>query len=277
MHKYLLLGLLFAVLCTCGPAPGDVTDGPITLSRDSLSLTVDPQLGGRIVSLKYGSRELLNTGSDSTGFTLGSTAWPSPQVDWKWPPPAAIDAGPYTVQRLEDHSILLISEPTEDGLVMQKRYRLGPDSDIGLTYWLTYYGDTVRSVAAWEVTRLPYGGRLEFIADSVRTDPVTQAVVDSRDSLRIIHFDERHAGTAKVFANLREVPVVLYYDGLRLEKHPVVTDFYRVAPGQAPLEVYLDPERHFIELELQGDYRRLSYGETSTLRTKWVVARTQVQ
>jgi hypothetical protein len=26
-----------------------------------------------------------------------------------------------------------------------------------------------------------------------------------------------------------------------------------------------------VEFELQGDYRKLSYGQTSTLRTKWVI------
>ena len=266
--------LLLLQLFTCGRAKdgAPAQDEPITITRDSLSLTVDPTLGGRLVSVKYGDRELLNTVRDSTGFTYGSTAWPSPQADWNWPPPPALDREPYTVQQVEEHSILLKGEETEDGLVFQKRYRLGPDSDIGLTYWLTYNGDTARSVAAWEVTRLPYTGRVEFYADSVRTEK-TESIVESQDSFRTIHFDERHTAPAKVFADLDSIPVKYYVDGLVLEKHTVVTDFYRVAPGQAPLEVYIDPPRNFAELELQGDYRELRYGETATLRTRWRVVR----
>ena len=267
-----LLSVALLLLCTCGPAPDDdlPQDGPITLTRDSINLTVDPSYGARLTSLKYGDRELLNVVRDSMGFTYGSTAWPSPQADWNWPPPAALDREPYTVQKVEEHSILLMGKEDSSGLVFQKRYRLGPDSDIGLTYWLTYNGDTARSVAAWEVTRLPYAGRLEFFADSVRTEQ-SDGVVESQDSFRTIHLDDRHPAPAKVFADLDSIPVRYYVDGLVLEKHTVVQDFYRVAPGQAPLEVYIEPQRKFAELELQGDYRELRYGETATLRTKWRV------
>ncbi len=254
------------------PAPDETPpqDGPITLTRDSISLTVDPSYGARLTSLKYGDRELLNVVRDSTGFTYGSTAWPSPQSDWSWPPPAALDREPYTVQKVDEHSVLLLGKEDSSGLVFQKRYRLGPDSDIGLTYWLTYNRDTARAVAAWEVTRLPYTGRIEFFADSVRTEK-SDGVVESQDSFRTIYLDDRHPAPAKVFANLDSIPVRYYVDGLVLEKHTVVQDFYRVAPGQAPLEVYIEPQRKFAELELQGDYRELRYGETATLRTKWRV------
>ncbi len=269
------LPLLF--LCTCGPASDDViSPGPIVLSRDSITLTVEPAYGGRITSLTYGGKELLRTGRDSSGFTFGSVAWPSPQADWGWPPPAAIDRGPYTVQELGDYAILLIGPRDSSGLVLQKRYRLGPDSDLGMTYWLTNEGDSTRSVAAWEVTRLPYAGRVEFLADSVRLQRPGNTVATEKHA-RTIHFDDRHTQPNKVFANLDTVPVRYYLDDLVLEKHTVVRDFYRVAPGHAPLEVYFDPVREFVELELQGDYRRLSYGETTTLRTRWRIARARHQ
>ena len=265
--------LLTAYSCQ-GETEGDGSAGPITLVRDSISLTVDPSDGGRIVSLRYGNREVLPTGRDSMGFTYGSVAWPAPQADWNWPPPAALDRDAYTVQQVEDHSVMLISKPDPaTGLVLQKRYRLGPASDIGLTYWLTNKGDTTRSVGAWEVTRLPYGGEFTFYSDSLRTEMGPAATVETTDSMRRIVLDERHSGKIKVFADLDSIPVLYRRDGLVLEKHTVVTDFYRVAPGQAPLEIYLDPAAGFVELELHGDYRRLGYDETSTLRTKWVLRR----
>ena len=274
---YLVCSLFSCGLFTCGPAPENDGLGQgelITLTRDSLSLTVDPNYGGRLISVKYGERELLSTVRDSMGFRYGSTAWASPQADWGWPPPAALDRDPYTVQQVEAHSVLLKGKETEDGLVLQKRYRLGPDSDIGLTYWLTYNGDTVRSVAAWEVTRLPYRGRIEFYADSVRSER-TENLLTSRDSFHTIYFDERHTAPGKVFATLDSVPARYFVDDLVLEKHTVVTELHRVAPGQAPLEIYVDPPKQFAEFELQGDYRELRYGETATLRTKWRVTSLQ--
>ncbi len=267
--------LLFLYACEGKPgSDADVTAEVVTLTRDSITITVDPQLGGRLISLTYGGRELLQTDSDSSGFNYGSTAWPAPQSDWNWPPPSVLDSEPYVVQEVEEHSLILQSRTDpQTGLVLQKRYRLGPGSDIGLTYWITNNGDTTRTVAAWEVTRLPYRGEFRFFSDSLRVEGGPAATVDSQDSLRFIPVDDSHRGKIKVFADIDSVPVFYFYDGLVLEKHTVVTDFYRVAPGHAPLEIYLDPEAGFVELELHGDYRRLSFGETSTLRTKWVVRR----
>ena len=271
--RHLLAGFcLLALLCTCGPAtPGDTSpDGPITLVRDGLSVTVDPAYGGRITSLKYGDRELLNTVRDSTGFTYGSTAWTSPQSDWGWPPPAVLDSEPYTVTQVKEHSVLVTSALSDEGFELKKRVLLGGDGEMGLTYWLTYRGDSIATVAPWEVTRLPYGGRIEFYADSVRTEMAAD-VVESQDSFRTIYFDERHTAGAKVFADLDSVPATYYYDGFAFEKHTIVTDVREVPTGQAPLEIYLEPARQFVEFELQGAARILNFGETVALRTKWVI------
>ncbi|PPK85687.1 uncharacterized protein DUF4380 [Neolewinella xylanilytica] len=273
---HFFLSLLLLSSCSSEKTTDDHPVKTVTLTRDSLSITVEPGMGGRLVSLTYGGREMLPTQRDSSGYTYGSTAWPAPQSEWNWPPPAAIDREAYTVQEVDAHSLLLISrEDPETGLVLQKRYRLGPDSDVGLTYWITNHGDTTRSVAAWEVTRLPYGGAFWFYSDSLRVERGAGTTVQSRDSLRRITVDDRHTGKIKVFADLDSVPVSYTNDGLVLEKHTVVTDFYRVAPGQAPLEIYLDPAAGFVEFELHGDYRKLGYGETSTLRTKWVIRRAE--
>ena len=270
--QYALLLLMF--LSTCAPPPDGAEAEAVTITRDSITLTVEPARGGRISSLTYGGQEVLNVGSDTSGFTTGSVAWTSPQENWGWPPPASLDRAPFTVQEVEEYSVLLIGDPDpETGLVMQKRYRLGPDSDVGLTYWLTNKGDSTLGVAPWEVTRLPYGGTLEFYADSVRSQPAGDHYTTTDSLRRTVTFDGRHAGKIKLFAALDSIPAVYRRDGLVLEKHTVVTDFYRVAPGQAPLEVYLDPERNFVEFELQGDYRNISYGETVTLRTRWKVGR----
>ncbi|WP_116107727.1 DUF4380 domain-containing protein [Lewinella sp. IMCC34191] len=273
--SYFSVLLLAFTVCACNPDKADAEgEDVITLTRDSLTIQVDPRLGGRLVSLQYAGQEVLPTTRDSSGFQFGSTAWPAPQADWSWPPPATLDREPYSVQKVEDHSVLLISkQDPKTGLVLQKRYRLGPNSDIGLTYWLTNKGDSIRSVGAWEVTRLPYGGEFSFYSDSLRVERGSAETVQSQDSLRRITVDDRHEGKVKVFADLDSIPAVYTHDGIRLEKHTVVSDYYRVAPGQAPLEIYLDQEAGFIEFELHGDYRRLGYDETSTLRTKWVVGR----
>lgn len=284
MKRYLFSLLLLPLLLNCdssdGPALGrdgralgePPATGTVTLVRDSISLTVDPRFGGRITSLKYGDREVLNTSRDSSGFEFGSTAWTSPQSDWKWPPTAIIDSEPYKLQKVEDHSILMISKESDEGLVLQKRFRLGPDSDIGLTYWLTYQGDSIRSVGIWEVTRLPYAGRVEFYADSVSINNGDRSLLEQQDSFYSVSIEDRQFKSPKIFADLSAVPVTYYNNGLAFEKHTVVTDLRQVAPGQAPLEIYWASDRQFMELELHGQYRELRYGETVVLRTKWRLA-----
>ena len=265
-----LLCILFLLGCSDRPEP--LAAEPITLRRENISLTVDPARGGRLVSLRYAGKEVLSELRDSMGFQYGSVSWPGPQADWNWPPPAALDRDAYTVQKVEQHAVLLISDPDPvTGLVLQKRYRLGPDSDIGLTYWITNRGDTTRAVGAWEVTRLPYAGYFEFFSDSLRVERGNARTLDSDGNHHRIVLDDRQAQTTKVFAMLDTVPATYVNNGVVLEKHTVVTDYYRVAPGQAPLEIYLAPEAGFVEFELHGDYRKLGFGETSTLRSKWVL------
>ncbi|WP_315821560.1 hypothetical protein [Paraflavitalea speifideaquila] len=58
---------------------------------------IDPEKGGRITLLSIDGKNFL-TDSLVNKDNWGSTFWPSPQSDWNWPPPAAWDNQPYTVQ-----------------------------------------------------------------------------------------------------------------------------------------------------------------------------------
>src|SRR5882757_3732250 len=60
------------------------------------SMDIDAHLGGRITSFLVDGRNFL-TDDKVDSLNWGSTFWPSPQSDWDWPPPAAIDNEPYTV------------------------------------------------------------------------------------------------------------------------------------------------------------------------------------
>ncbi|MEO0734909.1 MAG: hypothetical protein AAFZ52_18880 [Bacteroidota bacterium] len=100
--------LSFLILCgllACTPeAPA-----PIVLTRGDISLTVDPQLGGRITSLTYAGQEILQTTRDTLNLQWGSTAWTSPQSAWKWPPPTTFDSEPFTYDLLRENVLLLES------------------------------------------------------------------------------------------------------------------------------------------------------------------------
>ncbi|MFK8161753.1 MAG: DUF4380 domain-containing protein [Lewinella sp.] len=269
IYRHLQAMVLACLFLACTATENTDSIAPVTISRGAISLTVEPAIGGRLSSLTFGGVEVLKTSRDSSNFQWGSTTWSSPQADWNWPPVAAFDAAPFKVMRVDEKSILL--EGPKDSLThlrMRKRFTLGPDNDIGLIYWLTNEGVSSVNVALWENTRLPYAGRFEFRADSIRgsldTLPVTL-----RDSVYSIYADARHSQPQKVFADMPTTTARYYHKGMVLIKHNLANAFYRVAPGQAPLEIYLDPPAGFVEFELQGDYRLIEPGESNNLRSKW--------
>jgi hypothetical protein len=273
IYRSLQALVLAFLLLACTDKDNSEESGPVTISRGEISLTIEPAIGGRISSLTFGGVEILNTSRDSNNLQWGSTAWSSPQADWNWPPVAAFDSEPFQVMRVDDNSILLEGpKDPETHLRMRKRFRLGPESDIGLTYWLTNEGVSSINVSLWENTRLPYAGHFKFKADSIRgsldTLPVTY-----QDSIYTIYADNRHVKPQKVFADMPTTTASYHHKGIVLTKHNLANAYYRVAPAQGPLEIYLDPPAEFVEFELQGDYRLIGPGDSNNLRTKWVISR----
>lgn len=275
LHLLRILPFLLMLL-SCSGGPDQSSSAPLTLSRGPISITVEPALGGRISSLTYDGVEVLQTTRDKENLHWGSTVWTSPQSAWNWPPPAAFDAEPYTLTKLGEYRILLEGPlDTVSFLRMRKRIVLGPDSDIGLTYWVTNEGASGVNVALWENTRLPYAGTFEFVADTVWTER-DSVEFELQDSVRIVTLDERHTAEGKLFANLPTGTATYKHNGIAFTKHTVVKDLYRTPPNEAPLEIYVAPKGNFFEFELVGDYRNIGPGESNNVRLKWSLKKSAI-
>ena len=59
-------------------------DGKYTLQNGERTMVIDAAKGGKILSLKYGEREVISQLRWPEAF--GSTFWTSPQKEWNWPP-----------------------------------------------------------------------------------------------------------------------------------------------------------------------------------------------
>ena len=245
---------------------------PITLTAANVSLTIDPGYGARITSYQYKGRELLQTKRDSAGITFGSTVWTSPQADWGWPPPAAFETEPYEAVKLRDNVYVFTSGLDEEsGLQIEKRVQLMANGELGLRYKVKNEIGMSTQVAAWEVTRLPYAGYIEFVvSDTVYTDKGDLGV-EFRDDRGYIYFDDQTTEARKIYATLRDTAVRYHHDGLVFTKQTMITGRNQTVPGQMPLEVYLDPVRGFAEFELQGGAYNLETGQEATMRVKWLV------
>lgn len=277
LKRLILTTLTGLALLACNDRPvpegqAEVFTEPITISHKGVSLTIDPNYGARITSLKYKGQEVLQTNRDSAGITWGSTAWTSPQADWNWPPPPAFDSGVYTVRKMSDRIYIFTSElDSASFLRLEKRFMLNDKGEVGLRYKVKNESGMPVQVAAWENTRIPYGGRIEFPASDTVWSSGKQIPVELHDSLAVINIDGQVKEPVKIFATLRDTMIRYYHQGLVLTKQTVITGLNQVAPEHAPLEVYLDPVREFAEFELQGGLYTLQHGQSAALRVKWVV------
>ena len=66
------------------------------LTVGDVSMTIDVSAGGKILSYKYGDKEIISQSPMREAF--GSTFWTSPQKEWNWPPVNEFDKMPYTVK-----------------------------------------------------------------------------------------------------------------------------------------------------------------------------------
>lgn len=274
--------LLVLTLCTCGRGPEKLPDtnsvnppGPLSIRYRNHLVTVEPDYGGRLASYTLDGRELLQTTRDENGWQWGSTVWTSPQSAWKWPPESTFDTGNYAVTSYTKKSIALLSaiDPAT-GLQLEKIFDFTGEPKgmvLRASYRLTNHGADTISRGIWENTRLPYGGEYSFGVDSLRRDGIARPFA-RRGKSTLVQLNAEDEEKGKLFVHPSRGRVTYVNDGLRLRKL-WFADEGPVAPGQAPLELYLAPEEGFTELEIQGIYRRLAPGESTTLSVAWQASR----
>ncbi|RYZ85407.1 MAG: hypothetical protein EOO68_30285 [Moraxellaceae bacterium] len=125
----------------------------LRLQNGLLTLAVDAATGGRITEFSYQGKNSLFTGKPA----WGSTYWPSPQSSWGWPPPAALDIKPYSVEKHTPTEILIKSAVCpQTHLQVQKRLYIN-GRGFAVEYTHTNASKGVLSLAPWEITRVGGG------------------------------------------------------------------------------------------------------------------------
>lgn len=291
MIPRLLPLLIVLLLCTCDRGPTELAEraperrstaadetgltGAVTIRSGEHRVTFAPAEGGRLASYTVGGTELLKTTRDENGWQWGSTVWTSPQSAWNWPPEKTFDAQPFTVvEQARDAVKLLSAVDPETGLQLEKLFTFieGPKGRyLQADYLLTNHGpDTLRR-GLWENTRLPYAGEFYFSADSLRREGLERAFAE-RGATTLVAMNEADTEKGKLFIHPAKGRATYAGGGLRFRKLwiPVTEE---VAPGQAPLEIYLAPKEGFAEFEVQGGYRTLPPGGSTTLNVAWRVGK----
>jgi hypothetical protein len=251
-------------------------DGSIYRWRlGELSLDVDAAYGARIVGFRIGAENIL-TGPEVNALNFGSTFWTSPQADWNWPPLAELDSEPYTVTGAGD-DLAFTSDPADGmGVAVTKRFHVDHAREtVEVAYRIENRGAVPRTVAPWEISRVPTGG-LTFFPVGTGVQPPSTLKVREIDGVVWFDYDAQSiTDHQKMFAHGSEgwlahidLPRRMLFLKTFDEIEPTAQ-----APGQAQIELYADPGHSYVEVEQQGACRAIEPGGHADWSVTWRLRR----
>lgn len=254
------------------PAPS-VSGSVCTFTFGDTQFVVDAAKAGRIVSFSLAGKNILTAPKNSEDNNWGSTFWPSPQSDWNWPPPVAIDPGPHTARVVGN--TLVVESAVDPGLGLCVSKTVSVDAGKGMVtieYGIANKGSTARKVAPWEISRVATGGLTFFPMGEGKPWKGMQELLplDLQDGVAWFAAPTAPAGNdQKVFADGREGWIAHVDGDLLLVKAFTDTTPGQAAPGEAEIELYTDPGRTYVEVENQGAYVGVEPGKAVRWPVRW--------
>ena len=262
-----------SVMQAQGPGPRSFGQSPspseaaVTLSVGDVKMIVDPEKGGKILSLKYKEQEVISQSRWPESF--GSTFWTSPQKEWNWPPVPEFDKQAYQVVH-SDAQHLAVASPVSERLGLSVGKDFTTDAATGafvVTYSIKNEGQEARRVAPWEITRVTNGDGVIFFAPTDSIWPAGLMNFETAEGAAWYVTDEAPQNR-KVNADGRGW-LAYSADGLLLVKQFQDLQAGQPAPEEAEVQVYVNRGKTYIELESQGAYTLLQPGESLSWTVRW--------
>ncbi len=251
--------------------PVDRGDGKLVLEFGSTYFEVKPAHGARITSLRHAGVELLTqTGASNFADAVGSTFWPSPQT-WPWPPPAEIDNRPYVVSIAANGAITLQGEANQDtSLKVGKVFSADLKKEaLVLEYAMTNTGSEAAKWAPWEITRMPATGLAFWPTGG---EPSGQQPMVSEGAAGHTWCNPaKTAGEGKLFADGTGGHLAYVVGDRVLIKQFQDQSPSAMAPNEAEIELYVNPDHSYVEVEQQGAYANIAPGQTLRWQVRWYV------
>jgi hypothetical protein len=245
--------------------------GDYSIISGKVSIAVNPGVGGRITSFKYGNYEFL-TGKDVNPESYGSTFWPSPQSNWNWPPPAILDNRPYSIVSSGDSIKLRSEEDSSTGFQFIKVFSAGKNNSINLKYAIINNTTKDKKAAPWEITRAHKGGLFFFpmgkgVLTKKQFDPVSTEIING-----IVWYQSKRLSgkdNELTTADGSEGWFAYAIDGKLFIKKFKDIQPKTFAPGEAEISLYVSAQFDYIEIEVQGEYKNIAPKGRSTWSLKW--------
>ncbi|MCB9772604.1 MAG: DUF4380 domain-containing protein [Candidatus Omnitrophica bacterium] len=263
-----------------------------------ITLGFVPQLGGRIMSLKYRGEEIFFVQDERRGevfnfdqligdkkefgfhFWGGNKTWVSPERLWVDKiPPLDLDAGKYEFSF--DHNKVTMQSAIcrETGLCITRDIKIGSDSEVILTETIKNESLTPLRRGIWSVTQLlrPFDIYLPTAMENVRlyddedfkNCPIAKYMSKHDESTRISCFDDGHfkfgarLEQGKVRA-LRQMKNAI----LEFDKTFSVDSNAEYGHGSC-VEIYNSPYYNYCEIEVHSPLVILNPGQSFSQEQEW--------
>ena len=276
--KKLILSLLVAVFVGGNTLSAQTItkneDGKYSLSVGHVTLTVDAQKGGKIVSYRYDDKEILSQTKIPNSF--GSTFWTSPQSEWNWPPVPEYDTKPFNAEVAGDKLILTGEKSKRFGYRVRKELTTDKkDNAIVITYTIINESGETRKVAPWEISRVPNGGILFFDAKEVTPANNMETMPFVYEKKAAWYTLDESRKNRKINADGKGWLAFCDNGLLFVKKFPDLKPA-EPAPAEAEIQIYVNTGKTFVEIEEQGAYTTLNAGEELNWTVRWYLEPTDL-
>jgi hypothetical protein len=170
---------------------------------------------------------------------------------------------------LKKKSLVMKSETSERlKCSVQKEFTVdAKDNAIVITYSIVNEGAEERSVAPWEITRVPNDGLIFFDAPVDAIFPA--GLMDFKEAYGAAWYQtDATQENRKVNADGKGW-LAYACNGLLLVKQFQDLEPSQPAPGEAEIQVYVNRGKSYIELESQGAYTALKPGQRLSWTVRW--------
>jgi hypothetical protein len=253
-----------------------LSNGNFSINHGNVSYEIDPDLGARIISAKIDGNELLL--QERKGLVnWGSTFWLAPQILWNWPPPEALHEGKYRAKIDGDHMRFVSEVDNKFGVRAKKDFFYNERKKcLEIQYTVINESDSAVQFGPWEVTVVPAIGASVFFALGKSPEKTNSNLIfQNHEGIGWYSYDHEKASEwHKTFNNTAEgwLAHINADKTLFVKKFDVIPGS-EIAEKQGNVEVYVNKEMKYIELENHGRFTRLEPGRTMKYKVNWFVLR----
>lgn len=273
MFNLIFISLFIAPFCftITKPASGKGKSDKVFEVKAGNAVMKISSNGGRIVSFKHVNQEFLTQSSEHENF--GSTLWTAPQSDWGWPPYDVLDNQEYQVEQKGDLLKMTSKPDQKSGFQMIKTWKAFGKQSIEIEYQIKNISGKPKSVGAWDVTRVPCGGLAFFPDGGAGKVPESSLKSDlQKNGIKWISIDKNPiTDHQKSFSTACEGWLAYALNGLLFIKQFPDTNPEKYSPQQGEVEIYVNKEKTYTELENHGDYQVLKPGESLSYKQTWLL------